>query len=111
MVIPRFGAAGAATVTASSAAAAAIATLVTVHAAWAILPGPGTWLRAAATTIAVVFAANAFPANGVAVLMKLVILSAGIVAVCFAIGGVSVREARSVLRRADSDSPGERPAE
>jgi O-antigen/teichoic acid export membrane protein len=111
VVIPRFGAAGAATVTASSAAAAAIATLVTVHAAWAILPGPGTWLRAAAASIAVVLMANAFPADGAAVLMKLAILSAGIVAVYFTIGGVSVDEARSVLRRADAESPGKRTAE
>ncbi len=105
IVIPSFGAAGAATVTTLTAAGAAIATLITVHAAWSVLPGPATWLRASVASVAIVVAANAFPVDGVAVLAKLAILSAGIVAVYLVIGGVSLREAQWVMRRAERDGP------
>jgi hypothetical protein len=43
--------------------------------------------------------------DGVAVLAKLAILSAGIVAVYLVIGGVSLREAQWVMRRAERDGP------
>ncbi len=81
IVIPRFGALGAAYVTALSASAGCLACIVVVRHLWGIIPPLPTFLRGAALAIGGYAAAVSWHTPGLLVFGKFVVLAAGVVAV------------------------------
>jgi len=92
LAVPRFGIAGAATVTLAVSWSCAIATTGAVCWVWAARPSLRTVLRSALTGCAVTVIAILWPAPGLLILVKLTILSTAAVALLVALGELSAGE-------------------
>ena len=106
LVIPRYGASGAAVVTMAVAAVGALLALVAVRRAWHMWPAPATILRVMlATTVAIVVGTR-WTTSGVMMFVELAVLSTLVIVVLMAMGELTPRERElvlSVLRRGRPD--------
>lgn len=100
ILIPRFGALGAASVTVSCAVLGALATLFGVYRVWNIVPPPRTLARSVFASVLVYTLAVLWPASGFLTLAKLAFLGVLIVPTFLALGefsGDEIALARSYL--------------
>jgi hypothetical protein len=91
-VIPRFGARGAALVSLAASVLAALALLVMVHRVCRILPPAATAARVALACAGAYTAAILWPSSGLAVLVELGVIGAGIVLILVASGEITSSE-------------------
>jgi O-antigen/teichoic acid export membrane protein len=98
MVVPRFGAMGAAVVTGAAAAVGAIVALAATRATWRVAPPIATCLRGLVISVPAYLAAASWPAPGAWWFVKVCVLSAGIVAAYLALGESSSAELSSFAR-------------
>lgn len=92
VAIPRFGAEGAAAVTASAAGIGALLALVAVRRAWGMGPPLGTAVRAAVATALAITLGTRWQTTGGMVVVEVGVLSLVVAVVLVALGELSVRE-------------------
>ncbi len=86
LVVPRFGAIGAAWVTTICSIAGFVAAIATAYRVWGILPPLGLFLRSITIALAAYAAAISFPLSGPIVFVKFALLSLAVVAVFWLFG-------------------------
>jgi O-antigen/teichoic acid export membrane protein len=97
LVIPRVGMIGASCVYTGVAWAGALAMLSAVYHLWRIYPPVSTILRSIVISIAVYYASQLWKTPGVFVIIKILLLTAGILAGCFVTGEFTVKELRTLF--------------
>jgi O-antigen/teichoic acid export membrane protein len=101
VAIPRWGAIGAAIVTALAATAGAVASTIALYRVWAIVPPPATVARAVVATVLAYALAAAWPAGGVVLVVKLATLGVLVTLTLLALGefsGEDLAAVRSAVR-------------
>jgi O-antigen/teichoic acid export membrane protein len=97
LMIPRFGAIGAATVTTTCAIAAALASVFAIHRLWRLLPSAATLLRSLAVS-AIIYAISAFwVTQSVLLLLKLSIMAVVIMLLYWLLGETNPRQMWSLI--------------
>jgi len=105
LVIPRYGASGAAVVTMTVAAVGAVLALVAVRRAWHMWPAIGTILRATlATTVAIVVGSR-WTTSGAMVFVELAVLSTMVILLLIVTGELTPRERQLALSRLGRSRP------
>lgn len=105
VVIPRYGATGAASVTVTVSAIGAVLALAAVRRAWHMWPPPATVARVVVTTTLMVVAGTWWKARGTMVVAELATMSLVAVALLVMMGELTAHErrfARSLLRREET---------
>jgi O-antigen/teichoic acid export membrane protein len=113
IAIPRWGALGAATVSALVASIGALASTMAVYRVWAVLPPAATVGRTLLVSAAAFALAAAWPASGAILIVKLAALSVVVAVLLFALGEFSAHDlaaARSALAPRGRSAPAARPA-
>jgi O-antigen/teichoic acid export membrane protein len=102
IVIPRYGASGAAVVTFAVASLGAVLALAAVRRAWHMWPPPGTVLRSLVATALAIVVGTRWATTGAMVFVELSVLSLAVIALLIVMGELTPRErqlAVSALRR------------
>ena len=97
LVIPRYGASGAAVVTLVVASVGAVLALAAVRRAWHMWAPPATALRALVVTAAAMLVGSRWPTAGPMVLVELAVMSLAVVVCLVAMGELTPRERQAAV--------------